>query len=502
MSGTYYRRGENWSCCPVCGNEYRASAFRKRWDGLWVCFEDYEERHPQDLLRVTPDDMRPAVVAGPQDVIDLLPDIPECVTGLQVEQDDGDLNVSWDAVGNATSYDVRIFPENDPISEPVSVEVASYTVSGLKIGSYTVMVNARNASGVGSAGIATSGQGRPGCSTTPATVEAYTVVDIYDTPGEYEWTIDPLATSVEVRVLGAGGGGGGGVGGSGTANIVTGGGGGGGGAGAVQTYLPSQISGPITITIGSGGDGGLGGSSQANGADGEAGELSRFGDLLAAGGGGGGSGGDWSGAPNHVGGGGGGGVQEGPGDPSANGGSGSIQAGGTAGSVGGASGGTDDESGQIAVDAPSPTTDYGGGGGGAGDFNGSHGSVSLWGAPGGGGGSAAFNGAPSSEQSGASGTASTGATTTPAGGSPRGAGANGIDPTDPLLLAGSSGGGGGGGVGGSGLGPSNGGNGGNGGRGAGGGGGGGIYVGDLPQYHGGDGGRGGDGYVVIIQTFE
>lgn len=59
-----YRRGENWSCCPVCGNEYRASAFRKRWDGLWVCAEDYEERHPQDLLRVTPDDMRPAVVAG------------------------------------------------------------------------------------------------------------------------------------------------------------------------------------------------------------------------------------------------------------------------------------------------------------------------------------------------------------------------------------------------------------------------------------------------------
>lgn len=53
---TYIKRGE-WNVdCPVCGFKKKSSEMRKRWDGLYVCKEDWEVRHPQDFIRITPDD--------------------------------------------------------------------------------------------------------------------------------------------------------------------------------------------------------------------------------------------------------------------------------------------------------------------------------------------------------------------------------------------------------------------------------------------------------------
>ena len=40
-----------WRVCDVCGFQYRSSQTRKRWDGLWTCLPDFEERHPQDFVR-------------------------------------------------------------------------------------------------------------------------------------------------------------------------------------------------------------------------------------------------------------------------------------------------------------------------------------------------------------------------------------------------------------------------------------------------------------------
>ena len=43
----------NWNAiCDSCGRKYKASMLRKRWDGLMVCEQDYETRHPSDFLRV------------------------------------------------------------------------------------------------------------------------------------------------------------------------------------------------------------------------------------------------------------------------------------------------------------------------------------------------------------------------------------------------------------------------------------------------------------------
>lgn len=38
--------------CDSCGRKFKASQVQKRWDGLMVCKEDWEMRHPQDFLRV------------------------------------------------------------------------------------------------------------------------------------------------------------------------------------------------------------------------------------------------------------------------------------------------------------------------------------------------------------------------------------------------------------------------------------------------------------------
>lgn len=46
-----YQPGDFWRCCEVCGFNYRSSQTFKRWDGLWVCREDFETRHPQDFVR-------------------------------------------------------------------------------------------------------------------------------------------------------------------------------------------------------------------------------------------------------------------------------------------------------------------------------------------------------------------------------------------------------------------------------------------------------------------
>jgi hypothetical protein len=38
--------------CHVCGIWYTSNEIRKRWDGVLVCPKDYEERHPQTLIRI------------------------------------------------------------------------------------------------------------------------------------------------------------------------------------------------------------------------------------------------------------------------------------------------------------------------------------------------------------------------------------------------------------------------------------------------------------------
>lgn len=52
---TVYIKGDWLAVCDECGQRYRASQLRKRWDGLMVCSKDFELRHPQEFVRAKPD---------------------------------------------------------------------------------------------------------------------------------------------------------------------------------------------------------------------------------------------------------------------------------------------------------------------------------------------------------------------------------------------------------------------------------------------------------------
>lgn len=47
----YYKPGDWNAECDVCGQKYKASKLKLRWDGLRVCPKDFEYRNPQDFVR-------------------------------------------------------------------------------------------------------------------------------------------------------------------------------------------------------------------------------------------------------------------------------------------------------------------------------------------------------------------------------------------------------------------------------------------------------------------
>lgn len=52
MPQSSYKSGSWWIACDVCGFRHKAEEIKKRWDGLLVCKEDFEQDHPQKYLRI------------------------------------------------------------------------------------------------------------------------------------------------------------------------------------------------------------------------------------------------------------------------------------------------------------------------------------------------------------------------------------------------------------------------------------------------------------------
>ena len=50
-SRDYFKLGEWNAICPVCGFKRKSGEMKLRWDGQYVCKEDWEPRHPQDFVR-------------------------------------------------------------------------------------------------------------------------------------------------------------------------------------------------------------------------------------------------------------------------------------------------------------------------------------------------------------------------------------------------------------------------------------------------------------------
>lgn len=56
MPQNWYKHGDWNAICDICGFKFKASQLKKNWKGEMVCEQDWETRHPQELLRVPKDD--------------------------------------------------------------------------------------------------------------------------------------------------------------------------------------------------------------------------------------------------------------------------------------------------------------------------------------------------------------------------------------------------------------------------------------------------------------
>ena len=45
--------------CDVCGFRLPSDKLKRRWDGLMVCSQDWELRHPQDFIKIRGDKITP-----------------------------------------------------------------------------------------------------------------------------------------------------------------------------------------------------------------------------------------------------------------------------------------------------------------------------------------------------------------------------------------------------------------------------------------------------------
>ena len=55
MSRNHFVSGEHNFICDSCGKKLKSGQGRKRWDGFYVCQDDWEVRHPQDFVRARQD---------------------------------------------------------------------------------------------------------------------------------------------------------------------------------------------------------------------------------------------------------------------------------------------------------------------------------------------------------------------------------------------------------------------------------------------------------------
>ncbi len=75
--------------CPVCGFKKKSGDMMLRWDGVYVCKEDYEPRHPLDLFRYVGEKEQPVPFSN-EEIVDWDIDVEELEEDNLYEYD-GDL---------------------------------------------------------------------------------------------------------------------------------------------------------------------------------------------------------------------------------------------------------------------------------------------------------------------------------------------------------------------------------------------------------------------------
>ena len=94
-----YIKGDHNVICDVCGFKVKSSKTRKRWDGMIVCLNDYETRHPNDFPPPSfPNEGRPVKNARPDRTTDTFVTIG---TLLVSGSNWNDINANWEDIINS-----------------------------------------------------------------------------------------------------------------------------------------------------------------------------------------------------------------------------------------------------------------------------------------------------------------------------------------------------------------------------------------------------------------
>lgn len=75
----YYKPGDNYFICPICGLKKRVSDGRYQWDKEFVCKDDWDPRHPQELIKARKDRIS-ACISRPE-AIDTFIDVGDVTPG-------------------------------------------------------------------------------------------------------------------------------------------------------------------------------------------------------------------------------------------------------------------------------------------------------------------------------------------------------------------------------------------------------------------------------------
>ena len=62
---TFHRKGAYNAICDVCGHKFKSYTMKTRWDGMWVCKQDFEHRHPSDLFNPNLEEKTPDITRPP-----------------------------------------------------------------------------------------------------------------------------------------------------------------------------------------------------------------------------------------------------------------------------------------------------------------------------------------------------------------------------------------------------------------------------------------------------
>ena len=82
--------------CDQCGFKFKSSDIRKRWDGLMVCVDDWEPRHPLDFIKGREDD--PSVPYARPDATD----------STIEEHGDESVNITFESSGNIHDWNTTL----------------------------------------------------------------------------------------------------------------------------------------------------------------------------------------------------------------------------------------------------------------------------------------------------------------------------------------------------------------------------------------------------------